>query len=368
MEIDSKISQANGRLKVAKVGVKIERSGNRLILRGTFPPKPGSVKTSPHQQRIYTGIHANHLGVSQAEKLARKIGADLDCDKFTWQDYNQKDQAPGVTVSQAIEQLKNAYFAKRPANLTTINTWKESYQYWLSRLPPSQALTPKILLEAVLTTEANTQSRIKIVIAAQALAKVAKLEIDLSEYRGRYSASTVSKRDIPSDELIQATYFTISDPAWAWLYGVLATYGLRPHEALRLEGFNGPILSVGENTKTGSRQVWPIYPEWFELFQCDQVNPPPLSLNQANSQLGDLIGKKLRKLSVPFRPYDLRHAWAIRSLEFGLDISLAARQMGHSVQIHSQTYHAWIDERVQQRAYEALMNRPDRPRPPQLPR
>ena len=56
--------------------------------------------------------------------------------------------------------------------------------------------------------------------------------------------------------------------------------------------------------------------------------------------------------------------WAIRTLEFGLDISLAAQQMGHSAQVHSELYHHWISERHHQRAFELMMHRSERPDAP----
>jgi len=54
-------------------------------------------------------------------------------------------------------------------------------------------------------------------------------------------------------------------------------------------------------------------------------------------------------------PYDLRHAWAVRTLEMGLDISLAAAQMGHSLTIHSEIYHDFISDRTHQKAFEAIL-------------
>jgi hypothetical protein len=35
-----------------------------------------------------------------------------------------------------------------------------------------------------------------------------------------------------------------------------------------------------------------------------------------------------------------------------LDISLAARQMGHSVQVHTNIYQRWIDEDVHQKVFD----------------
>ena len=85
--IDGRISQANGRLALGKVGVSIERINDRLYLRSTFPPKPDSKRITPYQQRLALGVHANPSGVSHAEKQARLIGAALDCNSFKWQDY-----------------------------------------------------------------------------------------------------------------------------------------------------------------------------------------------------------------------------------------------------------------------------------------
>ena len=86
-DIDGRIAQANGRLKSAKVGMTIERKGDRLYLRGIFPPKPDSTKKEPYQQRLALGIHANPLGVKLAEAEARKVGALIDCKEFLWLPY-----------------------------------------------------------------------------------------------------------------------------------------------------------------------------------------------------------------------------------------------------------------------------------------
>ncbi|MGA0848131.1 MAG: hypothetical protein ACO3PY_05955, partial [Pontimonas sp.] len=43
-----------------------------------------------------------------------------------------------------------------------------------------------------------------------------------------------------------------------------------------------------------------------------------------------------------FDLYDLRHRWAIRSIEDGKRLTLCARAMGHSATVHEQTYHRYI--------------------------
>ncbi|MDX2213906.1 MAG: hypothetical protein SFY66_11525 [Oculatellaceae cyanobacterium bins.114] len=43
---------------------------------------------------------------------------------------------------------------------------------------------------------------------------------------------------------------------------------------------------------------------------------------------------------------------------------LAAGLMGHSIQVHIQTYRAWIDRATYRRAYDALINRENAPKAP----
>ncbi|MFH7029385.1 MAG: hypothetical protein ACHBN1_29340 [Heteroscytonema crispum UTEX LB 1556] len=63
MDISTRLAQANGRLRASKIGIAIQQRGNALWLRGTFPPKPNSCKTKPHQQRISLKTKEQPLGV-----------------------------------------------------------------------------------------------------------------------------------------------------------------------------------------------------------------------------------------------------------------------------------------------------------------
>ena len=64
-----------------------------------------------------------------------------------------------------------------------------------------------------------------------------------------------------------------------------------------------------------------------------------------------------RRYDLPITPYDLRHAWAVRTIHVGLPDTVAARMMGHSVTIHTRTYHHWITRRDQQQAVDAALAR-----------
>jgi hypothetical protein len=127
MDFDGRLAQANGRLKIAKVGVTIEVKGNRLLLRATLPPKPNSSKTNYYQQRLYLGYHANPAGLKVAEQEARKIGALLDCGEFLWSPYITSENQSG-TVTDWVSRYEADYFIRRRRTPQSETTWRDDYQ------------------------------------------------------------------------------------------------------------------------------------------------------------------------------------------------------------------------------------------------
>jgi hypothetical protein len=64
---------------------------------------------------------------------------------------------------------------------------------------------------------------------------------------------------------------------------------------------------------------------------------------------------------LPFVPYDLRHAYAIRgSVVFQLPVAVMAELIGHSPELHFSTYNRWISHAQHLQAYEQSANRGDR--------
>ncbi len=43
-----------------------------------------------------------------------------------------------------------------------------------------------------------------------------------------------------------------------------------------------------------------------------------------------------------FDIYDMRHRWAVRSIEANVNQSLCAQSMGHSLEMHEQRYQRWM--------------------------
>lgn len=361
-QIAGRISQANGRLRAGKVGVTIERIKNRLYLRGTFPSRAGD---GTHQQRLATGIHANPQGVSAAEKEARRVGALLDRGEFRWEDFARQSKArTPLKVRDWIDRAERDYFSRRDRNPKSETTWAGDYLKVYRRLPAGEPLTAALLQEAIAATPPDTKTRKRACFALRKLAELAEISLDLpASMPGSYSPRRVTPRDLPTDEEIAAFFYQIPNRAWQWVYGMLAAYGLRPHEVFHLDLGDMPVIHVLDG-KTGARRVWPCYPEWVDQFDLADRQLPTIDLNRDNSKIGWSCNHGLKRYGLPFKPYDLRHCWAIRTIEFGLPIELAAQQMGHSLKVHSETYHHWISDRHHQRAFELLMQRPDRPLPP----
>ncbi|HEY9845529.1 MAG TPA: site-specific integrase [Candidatus Caenarcaniphilales bacterium] len=378
--IDKHIAQVNRRLKAAQLGFQIERRGQKLSLRGTLPPRPGSTRLRSHQQRISLGLSATPAGLKQAEQEAKIIAVQLIQKSFNWQDYlsvNGEGRLSELSLAQQLQAFEQDFFKQRqqrhaqPAAGKT--TWESAYAPYLRKLVriaqanPNLSLT-EALYATVRATTPNSRGRQACCTALGALAVFLCLDlpINLKSFWGGYSPSRTQARDLPSDALIAATYSQIPNPAWRFVYGVMATYGLRNHEVFccdysaLAEGNPEPTIQVLSTTKTGSHEVWPFYPEWIEQFNLRQVCLPAVSTDLAQTTLqrmGQRVTQQFQRYKLPFSPYDLRHAWAVRTIHFGLPDTVAARMMGHSVSIHTRTYHRWIARRDQQQAVAAALSR-----------
>ena len=346
------LAQANSRLKALRARCTIEQRGDRLLLRGTFPAKPSAARQDWHRQRIFLKVNATPSGISFAESEARKISALLDQNLFDWSPYLLPEKGNELSFDDWVDCFKAHKLAQ---GISTI-TWKREYADTFKIL---ESLDVDQAIAAIYTIPPNTRKRSRYCMAISALFKFAGVQIDLKPYKGNYSPTTVQPRDIPSDALIQDWFFKIKHTLWGWSFGILATYGIRPEELVLLEFDAMPVLIVrGDKSVSSDRRVYPIYPEWVELF--DLSNPKLPNAKDTGKQ----CCKQFQRYKIPFVPYDLRHAWAIRSMEFGLPLELAAQQMGHSMIVHSQTYHKWISDRHHKRAFDTIMQKPDRITPP----
>jgi integrase len=365
LNFDYSLQAANDRLRFSRLGVTIEQVGDRLVLRATLPPKPGT-KRRPYQQRLHIGYRANAAGLKQAEKQAQRLGADLSGKTFDWRNWGWEPELEGKPIADWVAKFESEWWRKNQRDKKSESTLHSNYVRHFRRLPQDVVLDEFVLTSTIESlTEPNTRTRRGMVLAYQRLCKFAGLAIDLSEWRGDYSPEKVSPRDLPSDAEIAATRATIKDDWWRWSFGVMAAYGLRNHEIFHLDLSDFPKLRVLDAAKTGYRVVRPLYPEWAEewglqhepqrKFKDEKINAA------SNTKLGSWINRGMKNREI-LKPYNLRHCYARRCREFLVPVTLAARMMGHSVAVHESTYSKWITEADDDRLIAALTGRVDRPK------
>ena len=355
----------NQRLKDGNLGVALRQKGSSLYLRATLPPKPG--ETQWKQRDIALKIYANPAGLERAEAEARKLGALLACKEFDWNIYlNIEPIKPeSVTVAQWIDRFKDHYFATHGHNPEKEATWNKDYLgFVFKHLPQNSELTADLLVIAAQRPKANTRGRQYICQVLQQLANFAHIEVNLKPFVGNYSVLKVQPRNIPDDETIVSVRDKMANQSWQWVYGMMVCYGLRNHEVFFAEISSQPpyLVKVTEG-KTGERDVRPLYPEWVERWELWNVKCP--SVNGTHRDLGDRVLKAFKRQGVPFSPYNLRHAYAIRaSVVFKFPVAVAAAMMGHSPEVHWRTYNRWINQEQYQRVYDELVHKENRPEAP----
>ena len=95
-------------------------------------------------------------------------------------------------------------------------------------------------------------------------------------------AAGQSRRRIPSTEAIEDWLDRVmeEDPLWGWVFAMIATYGLRPHEVWHIDGLpddNG-LITVGvaarhiKVTKTGFRAAVPLPAGWVQRYELGGAN------------------------------------------------------------------------------------------------
>lgn len=374
--LDKSLNQVNQRLKAAQIGLQIERRGERLNLRGTLPPRPGSPKLRPYQQRLPLKLPATKAGLKQCEQTAKIIAGQLLQNIFDWRDYLGPVaglRMAGADLSAQIDAFEHHFFETRRSESSAASiktTWQKAYVPYLRKLHAtaerhSDLSLPEAIYATVQSTKVNSRSRQICCTALAALAEFLNLDLptDLKSFWGSYGNSQTQLRDLPSDDQIVEVYDSLKNPCWKYVYGMMATYGLRNHEVFFCEraSFSSPSsgeIIVSETTKTGRHEVWPFYPEWVERFDLIHGELPKINTDLTATTLqrvGQQVTTQFRRYKIPFSPYDLRHAWAVRTILMGLPDAVAARMMGHSVQVHNRTYHRWMTHRDQQAAVQAAL-------------
>ncbi|MEM1242166.1 MAG: hypothetical protein AAGI45_20220 [Cyanobacteria bacterium P01_H01_bin.26] len=339
-KVDQLIEDANRKLN----RVKIMRRDRKLTIRASFPKKPGEGRGN-RQQTIALGVYANPDGVDTALGRAQKAESDLRLEKWDWANW----EAGGDNARQSAAVLARQFAKRKQQSGIKPATYRANYKFPLESLP-DKPLTEELLRSHIQNrSKPKTWTRKNDVMVFNALCKFAGVEANLSDLGKGYKPEPVRPDDLPTDDEIVEIWQSLKGSSWQWAYGVMATYGLRPHEVFGIINHKGIATDTGKITirdesKTGRRDVWPLPDAWRHKFNLKNVVMPNIQIeDRDNQQLSNRMSANLRN-KIPHTPKALRHAWAIRSAVLGIPDSIAARWMGHSVAVHAETYHAAINQ------------------------
>jgi integrase len=333
-----KLDTANAKLKAGGVHLQLEDRGGWISIRGMLPCRNGEGKK---QQRLPLRIGATPGGIDRAFAKALEIRAAIDCDRFDWGDYCQDDSPNEDTDSFAywIEAMGRDYLARGGKR----ETWEREYMAKCFSKIPDGAFDPALLRGIVLGVSSNSRTRSRLVSAFGQLLEFAGRENTLREYRGSYRAiRPINPRALPPDDLLLSFWARLGDDPWGTVAGLMIVYGLRNYECFRCDLTDYPTLQVDRGKTDRERFVFPLLPQWAERIDPGLPLPDCSGDNQA---LGNRVTHAFKRLGFPLAPYNIRHCWARRAFEQGIDTDLAAALMGHSEDVHRKIYQRWIEKK-----------------------
>lgn len=385
VKFNEELVKVNQRLKSSKTKVSLKATGGIIQLISTLPLKPGDTHKQGKLTKQYTislGIPANFDGLKTAEEEAHELGKLIARQTFIWTDKYLGKQAQtknNITFSEFYDDLEKRYFQTRKKTIKSQNTFsglKKRYKlFFLS----DDVISKSNLVDKI--QKSNTPSQRKMCIeCANFIVKELGIDIDLHFLKIKIEKQ---ERNIPTDNDVVHIFNTfchfIKNEASTkrqavechkrvkLIYALLAIYGLRPREI-----FNQPDLDwlispenkhntfkVHESNKTGYREVFPFVPEWIELF--DLHNKENIEfIKKYVSEVKDYKSLESKvsnvshcfvRYSFGFKPYDLRHACAIRAHLQGIPVKAAADNLGHTVEMHTKVYQRWFGLENRRKAF-----------------
>lgn len=322
----------------------------KFALRATLPARDG---LGPDRQ---TRIPLETTDILEAEDLGYQLGSQLKNKKFDWSLWTRKD-AKRLTCGDFRKATRNFYeTGLKTGRYKDDSTWKTKWITALNKLPEDSCFINAQLIEYVIddmnpkTSGRRDQGGVLCMIAEKQYDWDMKKARELSK---GYTHKELTERNIPPDHHILYYYDKIKIPYWKWFYAVLATYGLRPHEAAEVEINEKHYAVIQDDTKTGYHIAPPVEREWVKRMNVLDINRPPKPKGTmwkaefthiANQYFTRPRGRyRTNDAFLPFGLYDLRHAYAVRLFRRGIPSEAGAKFMGHSERTHTTTYRRWAD-------------------------
>jgi integrase len=321
----------------------------RLYLLANLPRRDGT--PGLRQQRIALKLDDSAVNRRVATKQLRTLEQQLERGTFEWA-YWLDEESKAITWREAIAKLHRARVI---LGRTGQSTWDVNYMGRLRQIPAGSACTTESIAKALERYDRATCSYKELYYLLRHLARLVAVpfpEVPIPTY------SQAELVEVPNDAQIIEWVQGAQEPA-RWYWGMMATYGLRPHEVEGAQLIERDLCQVQEGTKTGFRTVVPLPREWVERFGLRERRlRPRLAEVDRPDAAGKWLSVQIKRQGIPWRPYALRHAFAARLWREGgkrLDLYTAARLMGHTPTQHAKTYRAHIQpHQVAEAAERAL--------------
>ena len=371
------VSKTNARLKALGCKLSIEIRGSKLYLRGVLPPSPQSEKSRSYRQRISLDLKATNPGIKMAERKAIEINERLTKGTFSWLGEEKFAVDRKLTVRNALAMAEKEYFKSRIKDRKSLYTWNSNYAVIWNQMGKDEIVTTELIRTFVIS-RVSASNRKKTINICKHICKAIGFDIDLEDLKVKVEGQKDSTRNAPTEEEIVFYYnhylkWSRTNPQYVdlrgchvWIYGMMATYGLRPHETRAVEWNSDGTINVLEHKTDkyyGPRyKVYPLPKEWVELFNLKSGTAQPLDVTIDDYRSLKYYSRKIQtsfqKAKIPFTPYMLRHAYAIRLMTHHVEVNVSASMMGHSPTTHMSIYRERFNEKIKskmmQEAYESL--------------
>ena len=417
--VERLVKEANARLKqIGRQGKRATIVARKSSLTLQFTFKDGEGR--PQKNVGLGAIPMSAKGILEAEKIAQLVTGQLVAGRFTWDWFNSligkptSEQTKQLTCKEMVEQYKKHFFKQRGNNKSVKEDWFKRGKPIEENIGNEGKPLSLSLIKKIIETKANNSTARGTII--NGLVELLKYfnNTDYKEIIKEYKANNnpkCKKRNVPSDDKItevQRNGFTPNPrtnkrylhrcPQWQFLYGLLATYGLRIHEAWNIANWDKPVtlqngdwvavdvdddnkiemqrdngdliipaildpsnkeyfLCIKDSTKTGYRIAAPLSPEghnWIEEFNLLQpLNLPDIKnplkkvgANETGTNSTTGTCRWFKRKEYGFRPHDLRHAYNHRGHQLGYNPKALADSLGHSIKMNNNNYLRHMSDEV----------------------
>jgi integrase len=295
------------------------------------------------QQRIPMKLADTPANQRTARRRLAELERQLEQGSFSWAFWTD-DDSKALRWRDAIALLHRK---KVILGRTGESTWTINYLGRLRQIDERSPCTTTSMEQALMKYRRNSSSYKEMYYLLKHISKltgIAMPEVPIPTYG---QAKVV---EVPTDAEIIDWVLRSPQPV-RWYFGMMATYGLRPHEiehaVIQESGFCNALQGKVMSSAPGLRVIPPLEPEWIQLFDLmqPQRRPRRTASDERNDAVSKWLHKEKRKLGIAWRPYALRHAFAGRLWRHGgaqLDLFVAAGTMGHTINEHVKTYRAHI--------------------------